>query len=283
MRSLCTSDRSTRSETRSFVELRWREGLDCVAALDRLRDRLSRVAGVRLSSPLLRWQALALFAFTTLKVFFADLSNLSGFYRIISSIALGVVLLVISFLYQRSLRAQRDHDTLERTCAARLARCPRDRERLRRARYQRPGEHWRYSAAIELPAGAGALGLGGLFPCGDEQRALELGGRAGHRHGGRESRTFYMPATRRTLRAAWRAACSNRASSPASTPRPSWTPAPRPASAQRASRSPSTRTDDLPTWVEIAVSSDAADVAGCPRSRAHLSDDAGRRGRRSCT
>ncbi len=50
--------------------------------------------GVRFSSALLRWQGLALFAIVTLKVFVADLSFLRGFYRIISSIALGVVLIV---------------------------------------------------------------------------------------------------------------------------------------------------------------------------------------------
>jgi uncharacterized membrane protein len=65
------------------------------------------VAGVRLGAVALRWQGLALFGATTLKVFFVDLGYLSGFYRIGSSIALGVVLLVVSFLYQRSLAAGR--------------------------------------------------------------------------------------------------------------------------------------------------------------------------------
>ena len=53
----------------------------------------------------LRWQGLALFGLTTLKVFLSDLSFLNGFYRIASSIALGVVLLGVSFIYQRSLAA----------------------------------------------------------------------------------------------------------------------------------------------------------------------------------
>jgi uncharacterized membrane protein len=66
------------------------------------------VSGVRLKSAALRWQGLALFGVTTLKVFALDLSYLRGFYRIASSIALGVVLLVVSFLYQRSLAARRD-------------------------------------------------------------------------------------------------------------------------------------------------------------------------------
>jgi uncharacterized membrane protein len=64
--------------------------------------------GVRFSSALLRWQGLVLFAIVTIKVFVADLSFLRGFYRIISSIALGVVLIVISYLYQRRLAAARD-------------------------------------------------------------------------------------------------------------------------------------------------------------------------------
>ena len=52
-------------------------------------------AGLRLSSALLRWQGLALLALVSLKLFFADLAFLRGFYRIISSIALGVVLIAI--------------------------------------------------------------------------------------------------------------------------------------------------------------------------------------------
>ena len=58
-------------------------------------------AGVRWSSPFVRWQGLTLLGFTTLKVFFVDLAMLTGFYRVVSSIALGVVLLLISYLYQR--------------------------------------------------------------------------------------------------------------------------------------------------------------------------------------
>lgn len=48
-----------------------------------------------------RWQALVLIAVTVVKVFTYDLSNLGGTYRILSFIALGVVLLAISFIYQR--------------------------------------------------------------------------------------------------------------------------------------------------------------------------------------
>jgi uncharacterized membrane protein len=48
-----------------------------------------------------RWEALILIAVTILKVFLYDLSNLGGTYRILSFIGLGVVLLGISFIYQR--------------------------------------------------------------------------------------------------------------------------------------------------------------------------------------
>ncbi len=61
--------------------------------------------GVRSRSALLRWQGLALFGVTTIKVFFYDLADLAGIYRILSAIALGVVLLIVSFVYQRKLSA----------------------------------------------------------------------------------------------------------------------------------------------------------------------------------
>jgi uncharacterized membrane protein len=53
-----------------------------------------RIAGVR-------WLALALIGVTTVKVFLIDFAALTGIYRVISSLGLGVVLLIISFVYQR--------------------------------------------------------------------------------------------------------------------------------------------------------------------------------------
>ncbi|MFY9609388.1 MAG: DUF2339 domain-containing protein [Blastocatellia bacterium] len=50
---------------------------------------------------LLRIMALALLSITIVKVFFFDLSSLEKLYRIISFIVLGVILLGVSFLYQR--------------------------------------------------------------------------------------------------------------------------------------------------------------------------------------
>ena len=57
--------------------------------------------GFQKRSGLVRWQALILIAFTICKVFLFDVSQLGGSYRIVSFIALGAVLLGISFIYQR--------------------------------------------------------------------------------------------------------------------------------------------------------------------------------------
>jgi len=57
--------------------------------------------GFRKRSAFVRWQALILIAFTIAKVFMYDVSQLGGTYRIVSFIALGAVLLAISFIYQR--------------------------------------------------------------------------------------------------------------------------------------------------------------------------------------
>ena len=59
------------------------------------------IAGMARKSALLRWQALALFALVVGKVFLYDLSSLQRFYRILSFLVLGILLLVVSFLYQR--------------------------------------------------------------------------------------------------------------------------------------------------------------------------------------
>jgi uncharacterized membrane protein len=57
--------------------------------------------GFRRRSSFVRWQSLLLIAFTIGKVFFYDVSQLGGSYRILSFIGLGAVLLGISFIYQR--------------------------------------------------------------------------------------------------------------------------------------------------------------------------------------
>jgi uncharacterized membrane protein len=63
--------------------------------------------GVRRESALLRWQALVLFGLVVVKVFVYDSSYLERFYRIVSFFILGLVLLVVSFLYQRKVARAR--------------------------------------------------------------------------------------------------------------------------------------------------------------------------------
>lgn len=63
--------------------------------------------GVKRQSALLRWQALALFGLAVSKAFFYDLSFLDRFYRILSFLILGLVLLVVSFFYQRKIVRER--------------------------------------------------------------------------------------------------------------------------------------------------------------------------------
>ena len=54
------------------------------------------------SRPRVRYAALALFGLTVLKVFYVDLSAVRTAYRILSFLVLGVVLLGVSFLYQKT-------------------------------------------------------------------------------------------------------------------------------------------------------------------------------------
>jgi uncharacterized membrane protein len=59
----------------------------------------------------LRWQALVLLAVTVAKVFLVDMSELGSGLRIVSFIGLGVLLLCVSYVYQRdwlNLRGQKD-------------------------------------------------------------------------------------------------------------------------------------------------------------------------------
>jgi uncharacterized membrane protein len=63
--------------------------------------------GVKRESALLRWQALVLFGLIVVKVFIYDSSFLERFYRIVSFFILGLVLLTVSFLYQRKVARER--------------------------------------------------------------------------------------------------------------------------------------------------------------------------------
>lgn len=59
------------------------------------------IAGFRHHNSFVRWLALALLGITVLKVFLYDMNELQRVYRIVSFIALGVLLLAISFVYQK--------------------------------------------------------------------------------------------------------------------------------------------------------------------------------------
>jgi uncharacterized membrane protein len=61
--------------------------------------------GHRRGNRLLRLMALLLLTATALKVFFLDLAVLEKFYRIVSFLVLGAILLAVSFLYQQKQRA----------------------------------------------------------------------------------------------------------------------------------------------------------------------------------
>jgi len=61
------------------------------------------IVGFWRRSAFVRWQALVLIAVTTVKVFIYDVGQLDRVYRILSFIVLGVLLLAISFVYQRDL------------------------------------------------------------------------------------------------------------------------------------------------------------------------------------
>jgi uncharacterized membrane protein len=59
--------------------------------------------GFARGSAFLRWQGLVLLAVSVAKVFLVDMSALSQGYRILSFLGLGVLLLAVSFVYQRDL------------------------------------------------------------------------------------------------------------------------------------------------------------------------------------
>ena len=61
--------------------------------------------GHRRANRLLRLMALLLLTATAFKVFFLDLAGLEKFYRIVSFLVLGAILLAVSFLYQQKQRA----------------------------------------------------------------------------------------------------------------------------------------------------------------------------------
>ncbi|AXC10502.1 hypothetical protein ACPOL_1154 [Acidisarcina polymorpha] len=72
-------------------------------------------AGFLRRSAFLRWQALVLLIFSIGKVFLVDTSHLNEGYRILSYLGLGVLLLAVSFVYQRDLLALRGDGSLQKS------------------------------------------------------------------------------------------------------------------------------------------------------------------------
>ena len=61
--------------------------------------------GIRQRYAPIRYMAIALIGLTTTKVFLVDLSGLEGIYRVLGLLAVGAILLIVSFLYQRTRAA----------------------------------------------------------------------------------------------------------------------------------------------------------------------------------
>ena len=57
--------------------------------------------GIRRGYRPIRYAAIVLFGMTVVKVFLADLAGLEGIYRVLGLLAVGTILLLASFLYQR--------------------------------------------------------------------------------------------------------------------------------------------------------------------------------------
>jgi uncharacterized membrane protein len=61
--------------------------------------------GIRRGYRPIRYAAMVLFGLTVLKVFAVDLAGLEGIYRVLGLLAVGSILLLVSFLYQQRRRA----------------------------------------------------------------------------------------------------------------------------------------------------------------------------------
>jgi uncharacterized membrane protein len=58
--------------------------------------------GMRRHYAPIRYFAIALFGLTLIKVFVVDFQQLGGLYRVVGFVVVGVILLLVSFLYQRT-------------------------------------------------------------------------------------------------------------------------------------------------------------------------------------
>jgi uncharacterized membrane protein len=69
------------------------------------------IVGIRKQTAATRYAGLALLGITILKLFFHDLSQLDQLYRIGAFIAVAVIAIVASFLYQRFLASATKNET----------------------------------------------------------------------------------------------------------------------------------------------------------------------------
>lgn len=107
---------------RIYTDEYWKRHRDLTMARDFAFSAIWMVYGTALMvigfwkrSAFLRWQALILLAITVIKVFIYDTSQLEFGYRIIAFIALGILLMGVSFVYQRdwlklSKRSQKQNE-----------------------------------------------------------------------------------------------------------------------------------------------------------------------------
>ena len=60
------------------------------------------LVGMRTKYVPIRYFAMALFGVSLLKIFLIDLARVGGIYRVIGFLVVGVILVLVSFLYQRA-------------------------------------------------------------------------------------------------------------------------------------------------------------------------------------
>ncbi len=114
-RSLLNAGRGTVDIARQYEHLRIARGF-AFSALWMCYGAVLMWLGFWQSSAFLRWQSLLLLMFTIGKVFIYDVLQLERAYRIISLIGLGILLLAISFVYQRDwLELSRRSDAAKET------------------------------------------------------------------------------------------------------------------------------------------------------------------------
>jgi uncharacterized membrane protein len=82
------------------------------------------VLGMRRKYPPIRYFAIALFGIALIKVFLVDLETLGGVYRIAGFVVVGLILLVVSFLYQDWGLGTRDWEVVVRVPSLVLVRSP---------------------------------------------------------------------------------------------------------------------------------------------------------------